>query len=285
MCTSPTTIYSCSHTKPDHIIEFCYADYEDDCGQVHPRFERLARRCPRCTRRAHGELERRTGIPAHGPHDEDARSSTRSSSPSSPTTATGEPQHAASTAAGETEAAAKVADQQQPRPAPATEVIPTAAAATAAPLSSPSPPPRGGFQVLCPHCGHAVLLLKSQPGAADPPEEAKPPPPAPAPPPSLPLPALLAKDSHTLALNALLAEHRRLQTTIRLQNELLAEGLTRQRMRSRNDRMGQEVRENEEELGKLAVEEGERLERERLEELKRLERKREEEMRERSESS
>ncbi|EKG17813.1 hypothetical protein MPH_04945 [Macrophomina phaseolina MS6] len=81
MCTSPTTIYNCGHIKPDHIIEFCYTDFEDDCGHVHPRFERLARKCPGCTRRAHRELERKSGIPAHGPHDEDA-AAVRSASPS-----------------------------------------------------------------------------------------------------------------------------------------------------------------------------------------------------------
>ncbi|KAL1640114.1 hypothetical protein SLS58_007228 [Diplodia intermedia] len=64
MCTSPTTVYSCGHTKPDRIIEFCYADNEGDCGQIHTRFEHLPRKCPGCTRRAHSELERKRGVPS-----------------------------------------------------------------------------------------------------------------------------------------------------------------------------------------------------------------------------
>lgn len=194
MCTSPTTVYSCGHTKPDHIIEFCYTDYEDDCGEVHPRYEHLARKCPRCTRNERSELERKAGIPAHGPHDEDA-SSTRSASPrsSSPSSPTGEPQLAPARA----NTAAKV-DQ-----------YPTTKAEAKAEVEAASP-------------AHTPLL---------------------------------AKDSHTFALNAMLAEHRRLKTTLVLQNEMLAEGLTRRAMRVRNDRLGQEVREAEAMLEKLAVEE------------------------------
>lgn len=240
MCTSPTTIYSCGHTKPDHIIEFCYTDYEDDCGQVHPRYEHLARKCPRCTRNERSELERKAGIPAHGPHDEDA-SSTRSASPrsSSPSSPTGEPQLAPARA----NTAAKV-DQ-----------YPTTKAAAAAP--SPSAHARAS----CRHCGHATsvttpttsVALKQQPqpqnaeAEAEAKAEVEAASPAHTP--------LLAKDSHTFALNAMLAEHRRLKTTLVLQNEMLAEGLTRRAMRVRNDRLGQEVREAEEMLEKLAVEE------------------------------
>ncbi|OJD37123.1 spry domain-containing [Diplodia corticola] len=71
MCTSPTTVYSCGHTKPDHIIEFCYADDEGDCGQIHTRFEHLPRKCPGCMRRAHDELEHKRRVSSHDDEDDD----------------------------------------------------------------------------------------------------------------------------------------------------------------------------------------------------------------------
>ncbi|KAB2579859.1 hypothetical protein BFW01_g5486 [Lasiodiplodia theobromae] len=82
MCTSPTTVYSCGHTKPDHIIEFCYADNEGNCSQIHTRFEHLTRKCPSCTRKAHDELERKRGT--HEDEDEDVVPISLAAGPLSP---------------------------------------------------------------------------------------------------------------------------------------------------------------------------------------------------------
>lgn len=249
MCTSPTTIYSCGHTKPDHIIEFCYTDYEDDCGQVHPRFERLARKCPGCTRREFSELERRTGIPAHGSHDEDAAavsSSPRSTSPAmSRSSSSASP---SSSPKGELiftpatsrscESAAKVDYQHRVVPATFKESVAVPPQLKCSPAES----------WLCECWDHssrdvAQALLKQQ--DADGREELLQL--------SSPIPA---KDSQSCTIDALLAENRRLALTVMLQTRIMTTELTASELRGKNDMLAQEARENEERLGELAGRKG-----------------------------